>query len=91
MVREPVHHLRYVPEAGGGFGGRNRRNGRLGGRIIFPIYAGKLLDRFQAAGNISTGYAILFTICGSAYLVAFVVDQLLAPRFEPIDLPSTRA
>ena len=61
--------------------------GSVGG-IIFPIYAGKLLDRFQAAGNITTGYAILFTICGSAYLVAFVVNQLLAPRFEPIE--STR-
>ena len=59
--------------------------GSVGG-IIFPIYAGKLLDRFQAAGNVTTGYAILFTICGSAYLVAFVVNQLLAPRFEPIEL-----
>ena len=62
--------------------------GSLGG-IIFPLYAGKLLDRFQAAGNITTGYAILFTICGSAYLVAFVVNQLLAPRFVPIELPGS--
>jgi ACS family hexuronate transporter-like MFS transporter len=59
--------------------------GSLGG-IIFPIYAGKLLDRFQAAGNITAGYAVLFTICGSAYLVAFAVNHLLAPRFEPIAL-----
>ena len=43
--------------------------GSVGG-IIFPIYAGKLLDRFQAAGNITTGYGILFGICGTAYLVA---------------------
>jgi ACS family hexuronate transporter-like MFS transporter len=61
--------------------------GSVGG-IIFPIYVGKLLDKFQAAGNITAGYAILFGICGSAYLVAFVVNHLLAPKFEPIDIPA---
>ncbi|MES1208723.1 MAG: MFS transporter [Pseudomonadota bacterium] len=63
--------------------------GSLGG-IIFPTYAGKLLDRFQAAGNITTGYAILFGICGTAYLVAFALNHLLAPRFEQIDIPVSR-
>jgi ACS family hexuronate transporter-like MFS transporter len=57
--------------------------GSLGG-ILFPIYSGKLLDRFQATGNITAGYAILFAICGFAYLVAFTVNHLLAPRFEAI-------
>jgi ACS family hexuronate transporter-like MFS transporter len=64
--------------------------GSLGG-IIFPVYAGKLLDRFHAAGNITAGYAVLFTICGSAYVVAFVVNHLLAPRFEPIDASRIRS
>jgi ACS family hexuronate transporter-like MFS transporter len=59
--------------------------GSFGG-ILFPIYSGKLLDRFQAAGNVTTGYAILFGICGSAYLIAFAINHLLAPRFEPIPL-----
>lgn len=57
--------------------------GSLGG-ILFPLYTGKLLDRFQAAGNVTAGYTILFALCGSAYLVAFAVNHLLAPRFEPI-------
>jgi MFS transporter, ACS family, hexuronate transporter len=57
-----------------------------GGGILFPIYAGKLLDRFQATGNVAAGYSILFAICGSAYLVAFAINHLLAPRFEPIKL-----
>ena len=52
--------------------------------MAFPIFSGKLLDRFEAAGNPSAGYAILFVICGSAYLVAFAINHLLAPRFEPI-------
>jgi len=59
--------------------------GSIGG-ILFPIYAGKLLDRFQAAGNVTAGYAILFVFCGTAYLVAFGVGHLLAPRFEPVPL-----
>ena len=57
--------------------------GSFGG-ILFPIYSGKLLDRFQAAGNVTTGYAILFGICGSAYLAAFGLNHLLAPKFEPV-------
>jgi ACS family hexuronate transporter-like MFS transporter len=55
--------------------------GALGG-MMFPIYSGKLLDQFT--GNESAGYAILFTICASAYLLAFAIAHLLAPKFEPI-------
>ena len=62
--------------------------GSLGG-IIFPIYSGRLLDRFQASGNVTAGYAILFGICGSAYLVAFGINHWLAPRFEPVELAGT--
>ncbi|HEY4395749.1 MAG TPA: MFS transporter [Polyangia bacterium] len=51
--------------------------------IAFPIVVGTLLDRFQAAGNVTAGYAILFLVCGLAYLLAFAVGQLLAPSFEP--------
>jgi MFS transporter, ACS family, hexuronate transporter len=60
--------------------------GSIGG-IVFPIYTGRLLDRFQASGNITAGYAILFGVCGSAYLVAFAINHLLAPKFEPVAIP----
>jgi ACS family hexuronate transporter-like MFS transporter len=59
--------------------------GSFGG-ILFPLYSGKLLDRFQATGNIAAGYAILFGICGSAYLIAFVLNHLLAPRFDTLEV-----
>jgi len=52
--------------------------------ILFPVFSGKLLDRFQASGNVTAGYAILFVICGSAYLIAFGISHALAPRFDPI-------
>jgi ACS family hexuronate transporter-like MFS transporter len=61
--------------------------GSLGG-ILFPILSGKLLDRFQAAGDVTAGYAVLFGICGFAYLVAFALNHLLAPSFEPIPSPA---
>ena len=57
--------------------------GSIGG-ILFPLFAGGLLDRFQAADNITAGYTILFIICGLAYVVAFAVGHLLAPSFEPV-------
>jgi ACS family hexuronate transporter-like MFS transporter len=58
--------------------------GSLGG-ILFPIYSGKLLDRFAAKGDITAGYAILFGICGFAYLLAFGLNHVLSPRFEAIE------
>jgi MFS transporter, ACS family, hexuronate transporter len=57
--------------------------GSLGG-MLFPAFAGQILDRF--AENPTAGYALLFGICASAYLVAFVISHLLAPKFEPIQM-----
>jgi ACS family hexuronate transporter-like MFS transporter len=56
--------------------------GSIGG-MIFPIVTGVLLDKFQAAGNITAGYSILFVICTFAYLMAFALNHLCAPKFEP--------
>jgi len=53
--------------------------GSLGG-MAFPIFTGVVLDKF------SNGYAIIFGICSLAYLVAFGLNNLLAPRFEPVRL-----
>jgi ACS family hexuronate transporter-like MFS transporter len=50
--------------------------------IYFPRWTGRLLDHLPA----QQGYAILFGICGGAYLTAFVLNHLLAPRFDPISL-----
>ena len=59
--------------------------GSIGG-LIFPFASGVLLDSFKASGNITAGYAILFGICGTAYLLAFAINHLLAPRYEPVKL-----
>lgn len=63
--------------------------GSFGG-FIFPYLTGKLLDAFEKSGNATGAYAILFGICGFAYIAAFGVHHLLAPRFEQIRLPDER-
>ncbi|MGE5359849.1 MAG: MFS transporter [Bacteroidales bacterium] len=57
--------------------------GSVGG-ILFPIFSGRLLDHFQHGNRETTGYAILFGICACAYLIAFALNHLLAPRFETV-------
>jgi len=59
--------------------------GSIGG-IMFPWLTGKMLDSFHAAGNVTGGYAILFGICASLYLIAFAVHHLLVPKLEPLEL-----
>jgi MFS transporter, ACS family, hexuronate transporter len=60
--------------------------GSIGG-MLFPWFAGRLLDQFQATeGGAAAGYRILFGICGSAYLVAFAIHHLLAPSFNEVAL-----
>jgi ACS family hexuronate transporter-like MFS transporter len=56
--------------------------GSLGG-LLFPILVGSLLDTYKALGSITTGYNILFVLCGSAYLIALVSIHLLAPSMKP--------
>ncbi len=63
--------------------------GAFGG-FMFPVLTGKMLDHFQKHGQVTAGYAILFGICASAYLLTFGLNHLLAPRFEPMPLEQNR-
>ncbi len=61
--------------------------GAVGG-ILFPPFAGSLLDHYKLTpGGESAGYAVLFTMCGGAYVVAFFLNHIFAPRFDPVRLP----
>ena len=59
--------------------------GAVGG-ILFPILIGNLLDTYKAAGNLSGGYNIIFTICGCTYLVAWLIIHLLTRKSRMLDL-----
>lgn len=56
------------------------------GGMLFPIFSGRLLDNFTAAGNVTAGYTVLFTICAFAYVLTFIIHHFLAPRFESFQL-----
>ncbi|GAB3769863.1 MFS transporter [Spirosoma horti] len=59
--------------------------GSVGG-IIFPEIVGRILDSYKRAGDVQSGYGIIFLMCGSAYLLAWLVMHLLAPKMQPVTL-----
>jgi ACS family hexuronate transporter-like MFS transporter len=59
--------------------------GGLGGMVIARV-AGLLFDHYKALGRIEIGYYIMFIICGSAYLLAWLLMHFLVPKLKPINL-----
>jgi ACS family hexuronate transporter-like MFS transporter len=59
--------------------------GAVGG-ILFPVLVGYLLDSYKAAGNLTGGYNLLFTICGFTYLTAWGIIHLLTRKHEVVRL-----
>ncbi|MDX9812036.1 MAG: MFS transporter [Bacteroidales bacterium] len=53
--------------------------GALGGAFISYI-AGAILDFYKKAGHVETGYVLMFGIAASAYLVAWVIMNVFAPK-----------
>ena len=51
--------------------------GSIGG-MIFPVVTGLLLDKF------ADGYAVVFGFCSVAYILAFGINHLFAPKYDPI-------
>ncbi|HEX5397750.1 MAG TPA: MFS transporter [Verrucomicrobiae bacterium] len=59
--------------------------GAVGG-ILIAYAAGLLLQHFKNLGHEDVGYGILFVVCGSAYLAAWVLMHLLVPKFKKLVL-----
>ena len=59
--------------------------GSIGG-IIFQPMVGAILDYFANAGNKTLGYNIIFSICGLAYIVAWLVMHFFAPKMTRVQL-----
>lgn len=57
--------------------------GAVGGAFI-ASFAGNILGFWEKAGNIQTGYLILFIICGSAYLLAWILMSIIAPGMKRV-------
>ena len=75
----------FPTEAVGSVVGIAGMAGAVGG-ILFPILVGSLLDSFKAAGNLTGGYNLLFTICGFTYLTAWTIIHLLTRKQSTVKL-----
>lgn len=58
--------------------------GSLGGIFLSFFVQKDLFVHYRQIGDIETAYYIMFFICGSAYLVAWLLIHLLVPRMERI-------
>ena len=59
--------------------------GSVGG-ILVALLAGQILEITKAAGNVETGYTTLFIISGSAYILAWVLMNVIAPKMKRVEL-----
>lgn len=59
--------------------------GSLGG-VLFPLFIGLVLDHYKALDMLAGGYNVIFVVCGSAYLVAWLVMHFITPRMKPVKL-----
>lgn len=57
--------------------------GGLGG-VVINSGAGYIFDYFNAQGDITIGYTILFVVCALAYIIAWFIMKSLVPTFKPI-------
>ena len=54
--------------------------------ILIARLAGLLLEHYKKSGNIETGYYIMFFICAFAYVVAWILFNLLATKMKRAEL-----
>lgn len=59
--------------------------GAVGG-ILIAWLSGVLFDHYKALGKIETGYYIMFIICGSAYIIAWLIMDYLTPRHRIVEV-----
>jgi Sugar phosphate permease len=59
--------------------------GAVGGAFISYI-AGAILEHFKNLGHIETGYVVMFAIAGSAYLLAWIIMTVFAPKVKKVVL-----
>ncbi|WP_223815415.1 MFS transporter [Sphingobacterium litopenaei] len=59
--------------------------GGIGG-VVMSKLGGFLFDKYDALGNIDTGYTIMFSICAVAYIVAWFIMKSLVPKMKLVEV-----
>jgi MFS transporter, ACS family, hexuronate transporter len=68
-----------VTGIGGMFGG-------VGGILLTLLVQKNMFVHYRAIGKIQIAYYIMFAICAGAYLLAWIIMQLLVPKMKPLDI-----
>jgi ACS family hexuronate transporter-like MFS transporter len=75
----PKRTVGSVTGIGGMFGG-------LGGILLSLLVQKQMFVHYREIGQIETAYYIMFFICGSAYLLAWLIMHVLVPKMERIKI-----
>lgn len=59
--------------------------GAIGGAAVSYV-AGAVLDHYKNAGNVETGYVIMFGVAASAYIIAWIIMSIFAPKNKVVAL-----
>lgn len=59
--------------------------GGLGG-IVIAKSAGFLFDYYKGLDKLTTGYLIMFVICGFAYVIAWAIMHFLVPKMKRVEI-----
>ena len=57
--------------------------GAIGGAFI-SVFAGHILNFFKKTGHVETGYTIMFTIAACAYILAWIIMNVFAPKVKKV-------
>ena len=63
--------------------------GGLGGAVGGMLAAqgvGVLLSNYKEAGQLASGYNVIFVLCGSAYVVALILFHTLSPKLNRVNI-----
>jgi len=75
----PKHTTASVTGIGGMFGA-------LGGILLSAAVQKNMFVYYRSIGKIETAYYIMFAVCGSAYLLAWLIMHFLVPKMKRVEL-----
>lgn len=53
--------------------------------MLMSFFVGYILDTYKLSGDIRIAYYIIFIVCGLAYLLAWTLIKILAPKMKPVN------
>jgi ACS family hexuronate transporter-like MFS transporter len=52
------------------------------GSVLLPLFVGYILDYYKSVNNIVAGYNIIFIICGTSFMLAWLIIHWIIPKMN---------